>query len=337
MTRATADGDAKGGTRGLIKTVSLILGTAVVAVVATLSVTPTSGAGPAIHRTPDGKPDFSGVWMANNEANWDLLTHDSRPMVAQDGVYPNDPIPAAPVITLGTVAWIPPGLGVVEGNEIPYQPWAAARKKENLENWLDRDPELKCFLPGVPRAMYLPYPYQIVQSPTKIFMAFEFADASRTIHLDDVAPYPNIAYMGHSLGRWEGDTLVVNTSEFTDQTWFDRSGNFHSDALKLVERFTLRTRDVIHYEATIDDPGVFTRPWKISMPLYRRMEKDARLMEFKCVEKTEETRLGYLRRVPLVKRWEGLTTIVDVTRKSLPPSMSYEEGHHTSGNPPAKQ
>jgi hypothetical protein len=184
--------------------------------------------------------------------------------------------------------------------------------------------------------MYLPFPYQIIQGPTKIMMIFEFADASRTIHLDNVAPYPNIAYMGHSVGLWEGDTLVVNTSNFTDHTWFDRSGNFHSDALNVVERFTLISRDAVLYEATIEDSQVFTRPWKMSMPLYRRLDKNARLMEFKCVEMTEEARLGYLRKEQLVKRWEGLTTIVEITRKNLPPSVSYEERHHISGNPPAR-
>jgi len=209
-------------------------------------------------------------------------------------------------------------------------------KKENLANWLDRDPELDCFLPGVPRAMYMPYPYQIIQGPTKIMMIFAFADASRTIHLDEVAPYPNVAYMGHSLGRWDGDTLIVESSNFTDHTWFDRTGNFHSDALKVTERFTPMSRDAILYEATIEDSQVFTRPWTMSMPLYRRLDKNARLMEFKCVEMTEEARLGYLRKQPLVKRWEGLTTIVDIIYKKLPPSISYEERHHISGNPPVQ-
>ena len=154
----------------------------------------------------------------------------------------------------------------MEGDEIPYQPWAAARKKENLEHWMDRDPEIKCFQPGVPRAMYMPHPFQIIQSATKIMMVFEFANAQRTIHLNKMEPYPNVAYMGYSVGHWEGDTLVVNVSDFTDATWFDRSGNFHSDALHVTERYTPAGKDVIHYEATIEDPQVFTRPWKISMP-----------------------------------------------------------------------
>ena len=181
--------------------------------------------------------------------------------------------------------------------------------------------------------MYLPFPFQIVQGTTKVMMFFEFADASRTIHLDEVAPYPNVAYMGHSVGRWEGDTLVVNTSNFTDHTWFDRSGNFHSDALEVEERFTRMTGDAILYEVTLEDSKVFTRPWKMSMPLYRRLDQNARLMEFKCVEMTEERRVGYLRREPLVTRWEGRTSIVEITPKTVPASVGYEE-YHWSGNPP---
>src|SRR5262244_1305104 len=163
-------------------------------------------------RTAEGKPDFSGIWQANTTAYWDLQTHEARPMVAQAGVYSDVPVLAAPVVALGTVGWVPPGLGVVEGDEIPYQPWAAARKKENLEHWMDRDPEIKCFQPGVPRAMYMPYPFQIIQSASKIMMVFEYANAERTIHLNKMDPYPNVAFMGYSVGKWEGDTLVVDAS-----------------------------------------------------------------------------------------------------------------------------
>ena len=220
-----------------------------------------------------GKPDFNGIWEANNTANWDLQTHAARPMVAQPGLIPGSQVLAAPVVGLGAIGWVPGGLGVVEGDEIPYQPWAAARKKENLEHWMDRDPEIKCFQPGVPRAMYMPHPFQIIQSATKIQMVFEFANAQRTIHLNKMDPYPNVLYMGYSVGHWEGDTLVVDVSDFTDATWFDRSGNFHSDALHVVERYTPMGHDAIRYEATIEDPQVFTRPWKISMPLYRRLSR----------------------------------------------------------------
>jgi hypothetical protein len=279
-----------------------------------------------------GKPDFSGIWEANNTANWDLQTHQARPMVGQPGFLANSTVLAAPVLGLGTIGWVPAGLGVVEGDEIPYQPWAAARKKENLEHWLDRDPEIKCFQPGIPRAMYMPYPFQIIQSATKVMMVFEFANAQRTIHLNQMEPYPNVAFMGYSVGKWEGDTLVVDVSDFNDATWFDRSGNFHSDALHVTERFTPAGRDVIRYEATIQDPQVFTKSWKISMPLYRRLEQNAQLMDFKCVEMVEETMYGHLRKEQLVKHWEGNTMIVDIKRK-IPPGDAVHE-RYVSGNPP---
>jgi hypothetical protein len=280
-----------------------------------------------------GKPDFNGIWEANNTANWDLQTHKARPMVAQPGVIPNSVVLAAPVVALGSIGWVPAGLGVVEGEEIPYKPWAAARKKENLEHWLDRDPEIKCFQPGIPRGMYMPHPCQIIQSAKKIDMVFEFDNAQRTIHLTKMEPYPNVLFMGYSVGRWEGDTLVVDVSNFTDATWFDRSGNFHSDALHVVERYTPMGPNVIRYEATIEDPQVFTRSWKISMPLYRRMEPNAQLTDFRCVEMVEETMYGHLRKTQLVKHWEGNTMNVDITRK-IPPGEAVHE-RYISGNPPA--
>ena len=144
-----------------------------------------------------GKPDFSGIWEANNTANWDLQTHQARPMVPQPGLLPGSVVLAAPVLGLGSIGWVPGGLGIVDGEEIPYKPWAAARKKENLEHWMDRDPEIKCFQPGVPRAMYMPHPFQIIQGATKITMVFEFANTERTIHLNKMEPYPNTAYMGY--------------------------------------------------------------------------------------------------------------------------------------------
>jgi hypothetical protein len=281
-----------------------------------------------------GKPDFSGIWEANNTANWDLQTHVARPMVAQPGFAPNSAVLAAPVVGLGAVGWVPAGQGIVEGEEIPYQPWAAARKKENLEHWMDRDPEIKCFQPGVPRALYMPHPFQIIQSGTKLQMVFEFANAQRTIHLNKMDEYTNVAYMGYSVGKWEGDTLVVDVSDFTDATWFDRAGNFHSDALQVVERYTPMGRDAIRYEATITDPQVFMRPWKINMPLYRRLEPNAQLIEFRCVEMVEETLYGHLRKDQLVKHWEGNSMNVDITRKIPPGEAVFER--YVSGNPPGK-
>jgi hypothetical protein len=279
-----------------------------------------------------GKPDFSGIWQANNTANWDLQTHAARPMVGQPGFLPNSVVLAAPVVGLGSIGWVPAGLGIVEGEEIPYQPWAATRKKENLEHWMDRDPEIKCFQPGVPRAMYMPHPFQIIQSATKVMMVFEYANAERTIHLNKMEDYPNVAYMGYSVGKWEGDTLVVDATSFTDATWFDRSGNFHSDALHVVERYNAMGKDAIRYDATIEDPQVFTRPWKISMPLYRRLEPNAQLTDFRCVEMVEETMYGHLRKEQLVKHWEGNTMTVDIKRTIPPGEAVYER--YVSGNPP---
>jgi hypothetical protein len=281
-----------------------------------------------------GHPDFSGIWQASNTANWDLQTHESRPLVAQPGFLPNTQVLAAPVIGLGSVGWVPAGIGIVEGEEIPYQPWATARKKENQEHWIDRDPEIKCFQPGVPRALYMPRPFQIIQSDASLTQVFEFANAQRTIHLKPMDPFPNVAYMGYSTGKWEGDTLVVSADSFTDATWFDRAGNFHSDALHVTERYTPISRDAIQYEATIEDPQVFTRPWKISMVLYRRLEKNAQLMEFRCVEMVEETIYGHLRKDQLVKSWSGETMDVNIKRKIPEGEKVFER--YISGNPPAK-
>jgi hypothetical protein len=242
-------------------------------------------------------------------------------------VYPYEyaRVPAAPALALGAAAGVPGSIGVVEGDgQIPYKPEAAALKKANGENWIDRDPELKCYLPGIPRAMYMPYPFQIVQSTNKIQMAYTFANAARTIHLDKVEGPPDDTYMGHSVGRWDGDTLVVDVTSFNGKNWFDRAGNFHSAALKLTERFTPITPDAMHYEATIEDPETFTRAWKISMPIYRRLEANAQLVEYPCIEFAEEFLYGHVRKQPLVKRWESETMIVDITRKVPPGDKFYD-------------
>ena len=189
---------------------------------------------------------------------------------------------------------VPAGAGVVVGNEIPYQPWAAARKNENARHWLERDPEIKCYMPGVPRATYMPYPLQIIQGNDKILIAYEFAGATRTIHMDDVGDSPSRTWMGWSRGRWEEETLVVDVDSFNGQTWFDRAGNFHSDALHVVERYTPVSPYHLMYEATIEDPNVFTRPWTMRMPLYRRFETNAQLLEYECVEFVEQLMYGDL-------------------------------------------
>ncbi len=281
-----------------------VVAAAVGAVLASVAM-PVAGQTPAYRapRAADGKPDLNGIWQALNEANFDIKTHLARPAMAlRAGPY--GPLPAAPVLALGAVGAVPPGLGIVEGDDIPYQPAALAKKKENQANWLTADPEIKCYLPGVPRATYLPYPFQILQSASAIVIAYEYAGAVRDIYLKNPGPAPVDSWMGQSVGRWDGDTLVVDVTGFNDQTWFDRSGNFHSDALHVAARYTRTSQDVISYEATIEDPKVFTRPWKMSMPLYKRQERNAQLMDFKCVEFVEELMFGQWRKAPLVREPE---------------------------------
>jgi hypothetical protein len=265
--------------------------------------TPLSGQAPAAYRAPrtaDGKPDLNGIWQALNEANYDLEMHMAKPAMAlRAGPY--GPLPAAPVLAFGAVGSVPPGMGVVEGGAIPYKPEMLAKKKENQDKWLERDPEVKCYLPGVPRANYMPQPFQLLQSPSAIFFAYQYAGAVRNVYLKDPGPAPVDSWMGQSVARWEGDALVIDVTGFNDSTWFDRAGNFHSDKLHVVERYTRTAPDALTYEATIEDPQTFTRPWKISMPLYRRLEKNAQLMDFKCVEFVEELLYGQWRKKPLSK------------------------------------
>ncbi|HTQ56511.1 MAG TPA: hypothetical protein VMI94_18720 [Bryobacteraceae bacterium] len=228
-------------------------------------------------RLPDGKPNLSGIWQAMNTANWDLRPHAAAPGL---------------VVALGAEGAEPGGAGVVEGGEIPYLPAAEKQRQANFAHRLAADPEIKCYLPGVPRATYMPYPFQILHSEKAIFFAYEYDGAVRNIYLKDPGPAPADSWMGQSVGHWEGDTLVLDVTGLDERTWFDRAGDFHSDALHVVERYTLLSPNVLGYEATIEDPKVFSRPWKIQMPLYRHLEKDARLMEFKCVEFAEDLMYG---------------------------------------------
>jgi hypothetical protein len=233
-----------------------------------------------------------------NEANYDIQAHNAKPALAvQQGPY--GAVPAKPVLAMGAAGSVPPGLGVVEGDEIPYKPEALAQKKDNEKNWLTRDPEIKCYLPGVPRATYMPYPFRIFENASQIFFAYEYAGAVRNIYLKDPGAAPVDSWMGQSVGHWEGETLVVDVTGQNDSTWFDRAGNFHSDALHVVERYTRTSPDVIKYEATIDDPKTFTRPWKMNMALYRRQEPNAQLLDFKCAEFVEELMYGKYRKKPL--------------------------------------
>ena len=213
-----------------------------------------AGAGVPHSALRNGKPDLNGVWQTLNTANWDIEAHAARPALAMRP-GPVVPVPAKEVIAFGAVGAVPPGMGVVEGGEIPYTPAALAKKKENQENWLTRDPEVKCYLPGVPRATYMPYPFQIFQSDKAVAIAYEYAGAFRNIYLKDPGPPQVDTWMGQSVGKWEGDTFVVDASGFNDQSWLDRSGNHHTENLKVTERYTMTDADHIQYEATIDDPA----------------------------------------------------------------------------------
>jgi len=250
-------------------------------------------------RAADGvHPDFNGIWQTMNEANYDIEMHMARPSMAlRDG--PAGPLPAKDILKIGAVGAVPPSLGVVEGGKIPYTPEALAIKKDNQLHWLERDPEIKCYLPGVPRATYMPQPFQIFQGDDSVFITYQYAGADRDIFMKDPGPAPVDSWMGQSVASWDGDTLVVDVTGLSPATWLDRSGNHHSDQLHVVERYTLVSPNHIQYEATLTDPATYTKPWKISMPLYRRMEANVQLLDFKCVEFVEELLYGDLRAKPL--------------------------------------
>jgi len=245
------------------------------------------------------QPDLNGIWQAMNEANWDVERHMARAGV-QMREGPAGPVPAVSVLRMGAAASVPPGNGViVGGGKIPYTEAALKKKQENQADWANRDPEVKCFLPGVPRATYMPQPFQIFHNSNSVFIAYQYAGAVRDILLTDPGEAPVDSWMGQSFGKWEGNTLVVEVTGQLADTWFDRSGNHHSEQLKVTERYTPMSPNHLWYEAKIEDPATFTEPWTIAMPLYRRMEPDAQLMDFKCVEFVEELMYGEFRRNPL--------------------------------------
>lgn len=243
-------------------------------------------------RTADGKPDLNGIWQSLTTANWDLEAHSARA-----GAYSEL-----------TGAWgaQPGGQSVIEGGVIPYRPEALARRKANFDNRTNvsipgdgvdpprGDPELKCWMPGVPRSMYMPYPLQIVQTPEAILITHEFNGSTRIVRMnwEEESPVDNTFFMGWSRGRWEDDTLVIDVTGLNEKNWFDRAGNFYSDAAHVVERIRAVSPYHLWYEATVEDPKVFTRPWKMSFPLYRRMEPNVQLMEFKCQPFVEELLYG---------------------------------------------
>jgi hypothetical protein len=225
---------------------------------------------PSLPRTADGKPDLQGIWQASTAAAADLQDHAA---------------------SLNMLA----GRSVVDGKEIPYQPWAAKQRAENFQNRQTADPLSKCYMPGVPRIMYLDFPFQIFQTPKAIAMAFEWELDYRLIYTDGTPHQPDTDFwMGDSRGHWEGDTLVVDVSDLNDKTWFDMAGDFHSDVLHVVERYRMTGRDTIQYEAAIDDAKVFTKPWTIHIALHRRTDRD-RLFEYSCQSEVEEVNGAFTR------------------------------------------
>jgi hypothetical protein len=257
---------SRGSLSAVAIAVASILGLSLAGIGATAQTPAPAAAG--FRRTPEGKPDLNGVWQALNTASWNIEDHSGE---------------------LG----MPPGQGVVEGGDIPYLPAALAKRQENFAKRASADvTTANCFAPGVPRATYMPYPFDIVQTPKSVVIVYEFGHHARTIPVDG-SKHPEgnpDTWMGDSRGRWDGDTLVVDVTGFNDQTWFDHAGNHHSDALHVVERYTPEGPNHIMYEATIEDPKVFQRPWKMRMPLYRRMEKNVRLLEYECVFYLQEER-----------------------------------------------
>src|SRR5579863_5663791 len=251
-----------------------------IAAAAALAIAMPAPAQTAAYRAPraaDGHADMSGIWQAINSANWDLEDHSAQP---------------GTMWQTGAIGAEPAGQSVVQGGPIPYKPEKLAKKKENYENRRTNDPEAKCYMPGVPRGNYMPYPFQIIQSPKGILMVYEFASANRLVNMGKPEEDASDTWMGTNNGHWEGETLVIDVTGLNGLAWFDRAGNFASEKVHIVERFTRTSPDHLTYQATIEDPSVFTRPWTISMPLYRRVEKDAQLLEFKCTEFAEELLYG---------------------------------------------
>jgi len=252
------------------------------AVVAGIAATqPASAADPPRPAKIGGKPNMNGVWQAITSAYWNIEDHSASGL----GNF----------WQLGAIAAVPAGQSIVNGDgKIPYLPAALAQRDENRAGWPKTDPEAKCYMPGIPRATYMPYPFQIVQGDGDILFVYEFASANRIVHMSKHQEPPVDSWMGWSNGHWEGDTLVIEVTGNNDQTWFDRAGNYHSDQLKVTERYTLKDENHIQYEATIEDPMTFSRAWKISLPLYKKIEPNAQLLEFKCVEFSEELLYGDL-------------------------------------------
>jgi hypothetical protein len=227
-----------------------------------------------------GHPNVNGIWQVMNSADWNLEAHSAEQL--------------KDFWRLGAFGAMPAGQSVVGGGTIPYKPEALKKREENRAGWPKSDPEAACYLPGIPRATYMPYPFQIVQGSGDILFVYAYASANRLVNMSEVVEPPIDTWMGESNGKWDGDTLVITTTGFNDRTWLDRAGNYHSPAMKVTERFKPIDRNHIDYEATIEDPEVFTKPWTIKMPLYRHIEENAELLDFKCVPFSEKLLYGDL-------------------------------------------
>lgn len=260
-------------------------------------------------RTPDGRPNLNGIWQAINDAEYDIQAHDARP---------------GPIVVMGAWGGIPPSLGVVEGGPLPYRPEALAKKKENQANALALDPTVKCFLPGIPRATYMGFPFQITQSPQYVAFTYGYDFASRAVEIGMKSKAPVDSWMGWSSGSWDGDTLVVDVTAQVEDTWFDRAGDYHSDELRVVERYTPASPNSLLYEVTIDDPKVYTRPWKMSMPLYRRLEKNIQLLDYNCVPFVEELMYGHLRKVETPEEKAKENSTLPAPTPEVPKSLDEE-------------
>jgi hypothetical protein len=251
------------------------------AAVALLATLPAAAQLAQLPRAANGRPDLSGVWQAIGTAHWNLEPHVSA--------YPV-------VIELGAQFAVPPGLGVVDGGEIPYLPAARAERDRRFENRLVEDPEGKCYLGGVPRSTYMPYPFQIFQNANDVVIAYQFATGFRRIFVGGQDEAPLNSWMGWSNGRWDGDTFVVDVTGLNGLSWLDRAGNYLSENAHVVERYTPLGPNHLRYEATIEDPTLFSRPWTIRLPLYRVVDEGFRMLEFKCEPYAEEKIYGHLRK-----------------------------------------
>lgn len=263
------------------------------AAVAALAVSTSSADGvlTEIPEAGDGRPDLSGVWQSINSAHWNLEPHVSA--------YPV-------LLELGAQFAVPPGQGVVDGGSIPYLPAAIAERDRRFANRLNEDPEAKCYLGGIPRSTYMPYPFQILQNGDDVIFMYQFATGVRRVFVGGEDEAPLDSWMGWSNAHWEDDTLVIEVTGFNGQTWLDRAGNYASENARVVERYTPLGPNHLQYEATIEDPTVYSRPWTISMPLYRIVDDDFRVLEFKCEPYAEDKIYGHLRK-PGTEPPEGAT------------------------------